>query len=79
MSVGLIETLVCFCKSVKDDISLDHIYDLPKNLNEDSDTSFASPPLQCVTIENRKSPFYVVNRVTLTRKNYIKYHASPLN
>ena len=24
--------------------------------------------LQCVTIENRQSPFYVVNRVTLTGK-----------
>ena len=38
-----------------------------------------SQVIQCVTIENRQSPFYVVNRVNLTGKNYIKYHASPLN
>ena len=25
--------------------------------------------LQCVTVENQQSPFYVVNRVTLTKKN----------
>ena len=35
--------------------------------------------VQCITIENRQSPFYVVNRVTFTGKNYIKYLASPLN
>ena len=35
--------------------------------------------LKCVTIENRQSPFYLVNRVTLTGKNYIKYVASPLS
>ena len=38
-----------------------------------------SNEVQCVMIENRQSPFYVVNRVTLTGKNYIKYLASPLN
>ena len=33
----------------------------------------------CVTIENRQSPFYIVNRVTLVGKKYIKNPASPLN
>ena len=28
----------------------------------------AAGKVQCVTIDNRQSPFYVVNRVTLTRK-----------
>ena len=31
------------------------------------------------TIENRQSPFYVVNKVTLTGKNCIKNPAGPLN
>ena len=35
--------------------------------------------IQWCALENQQSPFYVVDRVTLTRKNYIKYHASPLN
>ena len=35
--------------------------------------------VQCVTIENQQSPFYVVNGVNLTGKNSNKYHASPLN
>ena len=34
--------------------------------------------VQCVTIENRQSPFYVVNRVTLTGKTTLDIILVPL-
>ena len=42
-------------------------YSAPKMIKVHKYDNFKSD-LQCVTIENRQSPFYVVNRVTLTGK-----------